>query len=137
MLRVILKFSTLSILMLIAACAPHDPFGGGNDLTLAPAGKTYPPTTAQVRMIEGTLPEGTYQTIGQLDVGTAWYGDLKSSEKALADRARSVGADAVIDMKLWHQPQGFSWAAPQGSGVAVKLTDPTSVDLNKVPGDWD
>jgi hypothetical protein len=136
-LHVIRNLSILTAVLLVAACSPHGVFNpvGGGELTMASSGKTYPPTTNQIRMIEGSLPEGTYQTIGQIDVGSGYYGDLKSSEKALADRARSVGADAVINMKLWHQPQGFSWAAPQG--VAVKLTDPANVDLNKVPGDWD
>ncbi len=87
-------------------------------------------------MTEGILPQGTYEVIGKIDVGSVWHGDLSRSEKALANHARAMGADAVIEMKLWHQPEGWSWAAPQGSGIAVKLTDPGSVDLNAVPGDW-
>jgi hypothetical protein len=56
--------------------------------------------------------------------------------QSLADGARELGADVVVDVKTWHQPSGWSWVAPHGSGKAVKITKSTSVDLSNLGGDW-
>jgi uncharacterized protein YbjQ (UPF0145 family) len=39
----------------------------------------------------------------------------------MAQRARKLGADAIIEVATWHQPSGFSWAAPHGRGTAVRI----------------
>lgn len=54
----------------------------------------------------------------------------------LAEGARELGADTVVEVKTWHQPAGWSWSAPHGSGKAVKILEPASVDLSALPGDW-
>jgi hypothetical protein len=42
----------------------------------------------------------------------------------------------VIQVKRWHQPSGFSWVAPHGTGQAVKLINPEIFDLTQVSGNW-
>jgi uncharacterized protein YbjQ (UPF0145 family) len=54
----------------------------------------------------------------------------------MAKRARQLGADAVIDVDTWRQPSGFAWAAPHGSGKAVKFRNKEDIDLSGVDGDW-
>jgi hypothetical protein len=133
------KLPTLLLVLLVSACTAHNPFDltPVTDSTQAPSAKVYPAHANRIRISKETLPPGTaYQVIGTIDAGSNWYGPDTDAEKMLAERARAMGADAIIQVKLWHQPSGFSWAAPHGSGVAVKLTDPGSVNLDALPGDW-
>ena len=131
------KLILLLPIIFLAACTAHNPF----DVTpvtdstqVSPA--AYPASTSRIRVTTESLPAGTYTAIGQVDAGSNWYGPDTDAEKMMADRARAMGADAIIQAKLWHQPSGFSWAAPHGSGLAVKLADPAKVNLDSRPGDW-
>jgi hypothetical protein len=77
-----------------------------------------------------------YEVLAELEVGKIWYGSSGNVLQSLADGARKLGADAVIEVKTWHQPSGFSWAAPHGSGKAIKILDSPSVDFASLPGEW-
>jgi uncharacterized protein YbjQ (UPF0145 family) len=77
-----------------------------------------------------------YEVLGQLEVGKVWYGSSRNVLKSLADGARKLGADAVVEVKTWRQPSGWSWAAPHGSGMVVKITEPGSVEFSILGGDW-
>jgi uncharacterized protein YbjQ (UPF0145 family) len=69
-------------------------------------------------------------------VGNATYGSTEVVREQLADRARAIGADAVIKVALWHQPAGWAWAAPHGAGVAVKIGASENFDFTALPGGW-
>ena len=69
-------------------------------------------------------------------MGKVWYGSSRNVLKSLADGARKLGADAVVEVKTWRQPSGWSWAAPHGSGMVVKITEPGSVEFSILGGDW-
>ena len=64
-----------------------------------------------------------------------WYGSSDKVLDSLADGAREVGADAVVEVKTWHQSSGWAWAAPHGSGKAVKITDPAGFDFTTLEGE--
>ena len=135
------KLPVLVFMGLLSACATsaHNPFNpmAVTDSTQAPSTKIYPSHANRVRVSPENLPAGVaFEVIGTIDTGSNWYGGLDEAKKMMADRAREMGADAVVEAKEWHQPSGFSWAAPHGSGVAVKLVDPTSVNLDALPGGW-
>ena len=61
-----------------------------------------------------------HELIAIIDVGKIWYSGSDDILVEMAHRAREMGADAVINVKRWHQPSGFSWAAPHGQGQAVE-----------------
>lgn len=127
----------LLLLLLLTACNAHSPaiVHSTTDSTPNVAAGKYPPHTRPVRVSEAGLPPGVaYEVLEKIDFGSAWYGDFDVVDKHLAERARAIGADAVINVKHWHQPSGFSWSAPHGSGEAIKLKDPASVDLGALPG---
>ena len=64
-----------------------------------------------------SLPEGTYEVVGHVEGVDMWYGDKRDSYEILADKARKLGADAVINVETWLQPGGLAWAARrQGNG---------------------
>ena len=137
MRRTFWKLSALAFAFLIAGCAQDSPKSSPvSESKPAAEARVSPPQTNQIRVSAEDLPPGAYQVLGKLEVSKPWYGNLDESKKMLADRARKLGADAVIQAKVWHSPSGFAWAAPHGSGVAIKLTNPASMNLEALPGGW-
>jgi hypothetical protein len=121
------------LILLVAACAENT--------TTAVSGsepvKTYPAHGRQVRIVRGELPPGTdYEVLGKVKAIEGWYGELAQAERKIAESARAIGADAVIEVKVWHAPRLGTWAAPHAEGVAIKLRQPESLNLDTVPGNW-
>ena len=52
----------------------------------------------------------------------------------LAQEARKIGANAVVDASGGHQVKAFSWAAPYASGTAVRVDD--MQQLGKLSGKY-
>jgi len=67
------------------------------------------------------------EQIGKVDVSTVTDQPTDTVLIMLSDQARAAGANAVIDLKIWRQGSGFSWKAPQGSGLAVRVADTNSL----------
>jgi len=95
--------------------------------------KQYQSHTKKVFITENSFPKETYDEIAIIDVGTTWYGSDDKVKQMMADKARKIGANAVIEVTTWHQPSGFSWAAPHGKGKAVKFIDDNFI--NNLPKD--
>jgi len=97
----------------------------------------YPAHANKVLIAQESLPPNAkYEVVSQIEVGLARYGSVATVYQLMARRARALGADAVIDVKTWHQPSGWSWSAPHGSGKAIKVLDAGSVDLSMLKGEW-
>jgi hypothetical protein len=97
----------------------------------------YPPSHGRVFVTEESLPPDVpFVMIATIDVGKKWYGSSHDAVTATADRARELGANAVIQSKTWLAPSGFSWAAPHGSGQAVKISDMKALEASSVRGTW-
>lgn len=97
----------------------------------------YAPHSNRVYVTGASLPTTVkYKVLAQLEVGKVWHGSSDNVFESLADAARELGADAVVEVETWHQPAGWSWAAPHGSGKAVKIIEPTSADLPSLGGVW-
>ncbi len=128
----------LVCLVVLAACSAHNPFIVKNTTDVAPnTAAVYEPHGNPVWVTSEALPDtARYEVLGELEVGRVWYGGQDKALVQLAEGARQLGADAVVEVKTWHQPAGWSWSAPHGSGKAVKILDPASVDLSALPGDW-
>jgi uncharacterized protein YbjQ (UPF0145 family) len=77
-----------------------------------------------------------YEVLGQIEAAKAWYGSDDWSLDELADGARKLGADAVVDVGIWHQPSGWAWSAPHGTGTAVKIISPAKVDFSGLEGGY-
>ncbi len=121
-----------AIVIGLMGCSAHNSFVS----QLSPT--KYAPHSNPVYVTSSTLP-GTakYEILGQLEVGKRWYGSSRNVLQSLADGARNkLGANAVVEAKTWYRPSGWSWAAPHGSGKAVKITEPASVDFATLGGDW-
>jgi hypothetical protein len=131
------RYAFTAFTALLAACAAHSPMIVHSTVdTTAPAVANLSPHHERVFVTQDSLPSSTYDFVSLIDVGKVWYGGSNSVLVSMADRARELGADAVIDVKTWHQPSGFSWAAPHGSGKAIKFKNKSEIDFSKLHGDW-
>lgn len=125
----------------IAGCkSPHSPVSfKSHQITPPPVApsQTYAARTDKVWVTTTDLPESVkYEIIQQIDVGSKWYGSTEKLNRLFAKLARKAGADAVIRVTTWYAPSGFSWAAPQGQGYAVKIISPKDFDLTTLAGSW-
>ncbi len=126
------------VLILFSGCSAHNPLIIKNTTESTKlTTHRYPAHSDPVFITEETLPSDfNYEIIEQIEIGKVWYGDKNDIEESVAIRAQQIGADAVIDFTTWHQPSGWSWAAPHGSGKAIKFSDKSSTNLTEVKGLW-
>jgi len=126
------------IAVMLSGCSAHNPFIVKDTTDTALISQTkYAPHNNPVYVTEASLPsQAKYEVLAQLEVGKIWYGSSNDVLQSLADGARKIGADAVIEVKTWHQPSGWSWYAPHGSGKAIIVTEPNSVDFGSLIGAW-
>ena len=126
------------LILLVTACSAHNPFIVSNKTTSTPVSEAnFPPHTEKVFLTEQPLPSTVkFEPISTIDVGKVWYGSSKSVYKSMAERARQLGANAVVQVKTWHQPAGYSWSAPHGSGQAIHVDDMDQVTALDLKGSW-
>jgi len=126
-----------AITLALSACSAHSPMIMTNTTDSTTPEKVFPPGTEKIFLIPGPMPKGIeYDRISKIDFGKAWYGGAADAQKAMADRARELGANAIIEASTWTQPSGFSWAAPHGSGVAVRVKDMKQLQAAGIKGEW-
>lgn len=110
----------------------------------APAPNTAPPpppasqapitSSCGIFLSEKEVDKSFYTTVREVEVYHGWYGSAVELYGALAKKAQSVGADAVINVHTWHSPKGFSWAAPHAAGMAIKWTSAGRAALPSLEG---
>ena len=124
--------------IVVTGCSAHNPFIISNTTeTTKVAAANYPSHTNKVLVTKESLPPSArFEVLEVVEVGKVWYGSSRNVSQAMANRAREIGADAIIELRTWHQPSGWSWAAPHGSGRAIKMIDPPSIDLSGLKGEW-
>ncbi|MEA3152611.1 MAG: hypothetical protein QOK44_200 [Betaproteobacteria bacterium] len=123
-----------SIVVMLAGCAAHSPMILKTTTDVTPVAQQYPAHSNPVLIVEGPLPADIeYEVIASVDVGRVWYTGADGILVLMAQRARALGADAVINVKRWRQPSGFAWAAPHGQGQAVKIRkNDKAIDLSSL-----
>lgn len=132
------SIAALVLLTVSAGCAPHSFWNlkSRYDVSDMSGVSVRPSTNRKVFVTTETLDRGSYDFVAQLDVTRVWYGSKSGALEALADMARKVGADAVIESRVWFKPAGWAWAAPQASGKAVVIKQPERADLNRIKGEY-
>lgn len=131
------KIIVLFILVaLFVGCSAHSTWIAKDTTDTAPiTEKAYPVHTHKVFVTESSISESQFIPVAKIDIGKVWYGSTDNVLESMAIRAREIGADAVIVVKTWRQPSGWSWAAPHGSGLAIKMKD-ANFDFSKLKGKW-
>jgi hypothetical protein len=138
MTRVAFRVLTVTAALLVGACSAHNPFIVSNKTTSSPVSESkFSPHSDKVFFTQESLPPAvTFELISTIDVGKVWYGSSKSVYKSMAERARQIGANAVVQVKTWHQPSGYSWSAPHGTGQAIHISDIDQLETLKIVGSW-
>jgi len=123
---------------LFTGCSTHSPMRMSNATTVKNrATTTYPPHTNKVFITEAALPDSMpYERLGQIGVGMTTYSSMNEVKKRMANKARELGADAVIELHTWKQPSGWAWVAPQGEGQSVRIKNRSSIDFSQMEGEW-
>ncbi len=134
--KIVRMLGVLIPMFIVAGCSAHSPFIIKNTIdTEVVSENSYPPHQDKVFLTSEALPPGyKAEVIAKIEVGKVWYGGARSVYESLANRARELGADVVVEIKTWHQPSGFAWVAPHGSGIAVKFDDKSV--LEELTGEW-
>ena len=129
---------TVALSWSLSACSAHSPFIITNTTESSPVSQNkYPAHHDRVFITEQSLPAGLeFELISSIDVGKIWYGSSNNVLISMADRARELGANVIIQAKTWKQPSGFSWAAPHGSGQAVRVSDIKALESLGIKGSW-
>lgn len=125
-----MKFNRIALLSavvvaaLTSGCASYRT--SSNIASEAPSGS---PANTQVLISEGSLPDRKYKEIGLIKVSvkklTAFHKDptKEQANEALSEKARTVGADGVINT-TYKSGIGFTtWGYIDAEGTGVKLVD--------------
>ena len=122
----------------LSGCAVHSPMLGFNRTVLTNQTKAnYASHTNEVFVTKAKLPESIpYEHICKVDVGKVWWGGHGWVMKDMANRARKVGGNAVVEVNVWKQPSGWAWAAPHGNGQIIKVADPQALKDAGIEG-WE
>lgn len=84
------------------------------------------------------LPDGVESTfLGRAVANQQWYGGYAGVNAALANVARSVGADVIAEKRQKMKFGFFAWARPQVWGWAHRLDDPAAIDCVALGGTID
>ena len=88
--------------------------------------------TGPVCLLAGSLPpEVAAERIGRIKATKGTYGERENLMLPIANEARRVGADAVVELQASERFKGpLPWrvAAPTGDGFAVKFADAAAFD---------
>lgn len=135
------KYRVLIVLALVvdlSGCTAHSPLILTNTTDIDSQPQTRAPAHSnKVFFPDAPLPESVkFEVLGEINAGRIWYGRAESVLEQMADKAREIGADALIEVGVWFQPSGFAWAAPHGTGKAIRILNKEAVDLTKLGGKW-
>jgi uncharacterized protein YbjQ (UPF0145 family) len=95
--------------------------------------------TGKVLILGGPLPADLrHEVVGHIGVFKRGFGGTGEAFHMLGDKARALGANAVIDARVWLAPAFPVNVAPHGRGIAVRVQDPTALEeLGKTGGRWE
>jgi len=130
--------AAVALLFVVASCGPHSYWQAASryDIEVNPNTARRVPHDRKVFITQQTLAPALFEELGMVDVTKVWYGSDSSVLESMADMARQMGADAVIEALVWHQPLGWSWASPQGKGRAIAVRPGAAVDFSQLPGEY-
>jgi hypothetical protein len=95
------------------------------------------PHADPVCLLKSPLPGGISHTvIGEVRGGKKTYGSMQEVLSVMGNEARSIGADAIINVKTRHDVNAWAWARPVANGNGVKLENKADFDCLKLGGEF-
>lgn len=93
-------------------------------VTPFPKGSSASPLDAKVLVTASALPaQGEFEPLGALYVQSRWPGGTGKATKLLAEQAKGMGANAIVEARVWQALAFPAVVAPHGSGIAVRIKD--------------
>ena len=128
----------LIVLLVSTGCSTHSIMLMKDKTTFTQCGAPqYPAHTNRVFITKASMPAGAKaQVLGRVDAGTVMYNAPHIVYCRMAQKARDIGADAIVDARTWFQPCGWSWSAPHGKGTAIKLKNGDQAAFSSLNGEW-
>jgi hypothetical protein len=123
--------------------AAERPQATGSEVASAPGEAkpgTVAPTQPKILIIWGsTLPADIeYEVIGPVSVYKRWYGGMSQAYPLLADKARELGGNAILEAHAWLSPAFPVQVAPHGKGIVIRVKDPAKLErLAADDGQWE
>jgi hypothetical protein len=120
-----------------ASGSPETPAARAEDRPRAVEPRASTVTNADFCLFPGAPPSDIkYVVIKELKVGKGTYGGVTDVLPALAARARSMGADAIIEYAGSQRFGFWPWrmVRPVVSGVAIRWTGPATPDCGAIGG---
>lgn len=121
-LRWVCFSATIIAVAMLSGCAAYRT---DSNITAAPVPATR--SDASVLIVEGPLPNRKYKEVGPIDVSvkklTVFHADptREQANRALIERARMIGADAVINVTYQSGIGLMTWGYMDAKGTAVKF----------------
>lgn len=105
-------------------------------ISISADGTPTPTYDDQILVTQLGVPDGiAHSVLGPVQARAGGYGRVAETIwPLLAIQAKTKGANAVVEAQGGRRVSGFSWAAPYGSGIAVKFEDPEK--RKDLPGLW-
>ena len=125
----------IGAVLAFSGCSAHSWWIAADTVSTQPVSGRFPAHTNKVFLTDERLPASVkYESIGKIDAGKVTTCNTEELLILIANGSRKAGADAVINLKTWRQPSGWSWNAPHGSGEMIRIADTNS--LVGVTGYW-
>ena len=118
------KVLITSACIAIAGCASPSATTVSSNKTQAAAAHNQP-----VCLLKASLPANVrYTVLGPIEGSKEFYGSVSEIIPLMAQEARNIGADAIINMATGQKMGMWAWSRPYGTGTAVKMNN--KADLN-------
>ena len=129
-----MKLVTLVMMVaLTGGCGVHSVWNVSDRMS-AKSAISLPAHSNPVFVSKAGLRPGSYDFVGQIDLSRNTCEGDRDVMGVLADKARDLGCDAVVEVDIWRKPSGWCNQSPHANGQCVKLRDPTLI--NGMDGLW-
>lgn len=91
----------------------------------------------RVFITEDRLPPSIeFEEIDTVYNGTSFYGRLSDALPVIADDARKLRANVIVEVKTWYKPNPIAWACPHATGRAVWVHNIKMIESLGLKGEW-
>ena len=124
-----LVVSLLVIVSIVSGCGSTS----SSSAVYVPENERY---VGKVYLVMTTVPEEIgYEVVGHVKANARQgYDRVETLYPLIAEEARKIGANAIINVRGGRTVAAFSWAAPFVGGTAIKIDDVTK--LSKFNGQY-
>lgn len=119
-----------AVTVLLAGCAPT------SKAVRVTEGQASQARTGPVCFLKSPMPANVkHRVLGEVSSSKEFYGSVNEILPLMAEEARKMGADAVVNVNTGQKIGLWAWARPVGTGMAVKLEKPSDLNCKALGGE--